>query len=59
MASEHNDKNEYNKEMPVKCAVIPGSGGGGYPNPKPNTATKKMRGYGAATKGIHYSKNSD
>jgi len=57
--AEHSDVNEYNKEMPVKVAVPKDSGGGGYPNPKPNTATKKMRGYGAADRGIHYSKNSD
>ena len=31
----------------------------GYPNKIPSTQTKKMKGTGAATKGIKYSKNSN
>lgn len=54
------ESEEYNKSMPEKGPTLPeGSGGGGYPNPKPNTQTKKMYGTGAATRGTHYSKNSN
>ena len=45
--------------QPKEYPVIKGSGGGGYPNNVANTQTKKMKGTGAATKGTHYSKNSD
>ena len=57
--TEHSDTNEYNKEMPVKVAVPKDSGGGGYPNDIASTQTKKINGTGAATKGTHYSKNSN
>lgn len=40
------------KDTPVKsCPVIPGSGGGGYPQTDVKTSGIKVRGTGAATKG--------
>ena len=54
--SVHNDKGEYDNDMPKKVEVPSGNG---YPNPRPKTQTKKMNGTGAATKGTHYSKFSN
>lgn len=50
--AEHNDKNEYNKRMPVSVATPKIAG---YPNKVANTQTTKTRGGGAATKGTRSS----
>jgi hypothetical protein len=45
------ERNEYNKRMPVSVPVPKVSG---YPNNAKNTQTTKTRGTGAATRGTKY-----
>lgn len=49
--SQHNDKNEYNKTMPVRVAVPRTAG---YPNKASKPGSMVIRGAGAATKGKTY-----
>lgn len=43
----------------VRNVPVPNMPDAGYPNNVKNTQTKPMKGTGAATKGKHYSKNSN